>query len=454
MSSTAGAESSRRRVGAPARAATAALKPGGYPRRMRQLLLVVPLLLACSRSGGALPSPGPTTPTPIPVVSPGGGITLVESWPVETTLDHPDLADTTDTWLQLVDAAKERLDIEQFYVSSQPGSHLDRVLEAVRRAADRGVAVRLVADTKFARTYPETLDALDPHPHIEVRRIDFGALTGGVQHAKFFIVDGKTAFVGSQNFDWRSLEHIQELGVVVDVPEVVDTWARVFAVDWAIAGGTPVAEALASARVGAPAAARAVPARYGASMVRVTPVASPTGLLPDEAAWDWPLLEGALAGARERVRLQALSYERVGYDKVEWGALDEALRSAAGRGVKVEMIVADWSKSGNKLESVQSLARVPGVTVKFVTIPEATTGFIPFARVVHSKYVVVDGAWSWIGTSNFSRDYFHGSRNLGLVVDGSAFAARLDRVFDDLWGSPYAEVVDPERADYQPPRRK
>lgn len=405
---------------------------------------------------GGLAEAGPRRlgPMPIPVVAPAGEVRLVESWPVETTLDHPDIPDAAPTWVELLDGATRTLDIEQFYVADEPGHRLEPVLDAVRRAADRGVAVRLVADATFARTYPETLDALDAHAAIEVRRVDFGAMTGGVQHAKFFIVDGRTAFMGSQNFDWRSLEHVQELGVVVDVPEVVATWSRLFAVDWALAGGLPLSEALAAARAGQPATPAAVPARFGASLVRVTPVGSPTGYLPDEGTWDWPHLERAIAGARERVRLQALAYEVVGHDQVEWRALDDALRAAAARGVKVELMVADWSKSGNKLASVQALARVPNVSVKFVAIPEASTGFIPFARVVHSKLVVVDGAWSWLGTSNLSRDYFYGSRNLGLVVDGAAFAQRLDGVFEDLWTSPYAEPVDPDRTDYQPPRRK
>ena len=43
--------------------------------------------------------------------------------------------------------------------------------------------------------------------------IDIGTVAGGVQHAKFFIVDGEEVFLGSQNFDWRALKHIHELGV-------------------------------------------------------------------------------------------------------------------------------------------------------------------------------------------------------------------------------------------------
>jgi phosphatidylserine/phosphatidylglycerophosphate/cardiolipin synthase-like enzyme len=76
---------------------------------------------------------------------------------------------------------------------------------------------------------------------------------------------------------------------------------------------------------------------------------------------------------------------------------------------------------------------------------------VPFARVAHAKYLVVDGARAWVGTSNWEGDYFTKSRNVGIVVEGEAFAAQLDRVFEGGFSGPYAEVVDPEKT-YVPPR--
>lgn len=421
--------------------------------------LALPLLFAmtaaaCAHTGVPAPTGAPAAELASdPGVAVTGTLTLVESWPVETTLDNPDLPDATETWIALFDGAKTSIDLGAFYVSTEPGSRLEGVLAALTRAADRGVAVRLTADAKFAKTYPETLDALDAHERIEVRRLDLDPVTGGVLHAKYFLVDRRIAYVGSQNFDWRSLTHIQELGVLVDAPGVVDVYERVFAIDWAVAGGTAPADALAAAPLAEP-LVDGVPVRFGADVVTAIAVASPTGLLGDERHWDLPRLLSAIEASKSTVRLQALSYEVVGYDKVEWRALDDTLRAAAARGVRVEMIVSDWAKSGSKLASVQALARVPNVTVKFASIPEASTGFVPFARVVHSKLATVDGAWAWVGTSNLSRDYFYGSRNVALVVNGVPFAGRIDAYFEKLWTSSYVEVVDPDRTDYAPPRRK
>jgi len=83
------------------------------------------------------------------------------------------------------------------------------------------------------------------------------------------------------------------------------------------------------------------------------------------------------------------------------------------------------------------------VSVKLVTIPQWSGGFVPFARVVHAKYLVVDGARAWIGTSNWERDYFYASRNVGLVIEDTSFAGQLERFFASGWSSAYATPVDP-----------
>ena len=62
------------------------------------------------------------------------------------------------------------------------------------------------------------------------------------------------------------------------------------------------------------------------------------------------------------------------------------------------------------VEAVQKLVQVPGVKVRFIDVPPWSGGFVPFARVAHAKYMVVDGARAWVGTSNWEGDYFTQSR--------------------------------------------
>lgn len=374
-------------------------------------------------------------------------LTLVETWPVETTLDHPDIPDAYPVWLEMIAGATKTLDFAEFYASNEPGSRLETVVQAVEAALGRGVAVRFLADARFEKTYPETLQRLKDKG-AQVRIIDYGKIAGGVLHAKYFLVDGRELFLGSQNFDFRALEHIQELGVRLAEPKSVAALADVFSTDWALAGGGDQ-----GFRVAPKPGGYGFPAVVGQGepAARVTLVASPKGHLPDESLWDLPRLTELIDSAGETVRVQLLTYRAVGYDKSYFDTLESALRRAAARGVKVQMILADWSKRSPTLEGLQSLQVVPGIDVRLTTIPQWSGGFIPFARVSHAKYLVVDGKRSWIGTSNWEADYFFHSRNVGVIVEGTEAGARLDRYFTSTWSSPYAYDLD-ACARYEPPR--
>jgi phosphatidylserine/phosphatidylglycerophosphate/cardiolipin synthase-like enzyme len=114
-------------------------------------------------------------------------------------------------------------------------------------------------------------------------------------------------------------------------------------------------------------------------------------------------------------------------------------------------LVSDWCKRKGCIEGLQRLVTVPHVAVKLVTIPPWSGGFIPYARVAHAKYLVVDGERAWVGTSNWERDYFYQSRNVGLIVAGGRLPPRLDAFFADVWKGAYASAVE-AGAHYEPPR--
>jgi phosphatidylserine/phosphatidylglycerophosphate/cardiolipin synthase-like enzyme len=312
----------------------------------------------------------------------------------------------------MIASARERIDLGEFYVSIGP--RLEPVIQALEDAAARGVRVRLLADAKMAKTYPETLGRLAAHG-VEVRRYDLAAITGGVLHAKYFVIDGREAFLGSQNFDFRSLEQIQELGVRLRLPDGVRALEDIFETDWAIAGG-------------APRDYRSKPSSpYAFSGARV--IASPRGLLPDERLWDLPALVELLDSAKRSIRFQLLTY------RPDFPELQDALQRAARRGVQVQALISNWV-----LRHPENLAGLPG-EVRILSIPQASSGFIPFARVAHAKFCVVDGERAWVGTSNWERDYFFKSRNVGVMLDGGELPRRLERFFAGDWESAYASTA-------------
>lgn len=373
---------------------------------------------------------------------------LVESVPIETSLGASDLRDAHTVWVEAIDAADTSIELAHFYASEAPSdgdaprrSRLTPVVEALERAADRGVGVRFLLSENFRETYPDTAARLGGRDGIEVRWFDLESTTGGVLHAKTMVLDATSVFVGSQNFDWRALEHIQELGALVTHPKVAAQFLRVFEQDWATAGSDPFPRR------------QTEPEDPSVEIdgATVTPVFSPAGAIPIGLEWDLPHLLGLIDGADDSVWVQLLSYSPTDRDGGWFGELDTALRRAAARGVDVRLTVADWGKRRGRVEWLQSLAPVPNLEVRMVTIPPAAEGHVPFARCVHAKYMVVDGRAAWLGTSNWSESYFYASRNAGLVIEGGPAPARLSRFHLDTWNSPYAYPIDPG-ATYEAPR--
>lgn len=404
-------------------------------RRLLPSLLLA--LLACSEP------PAPKTPT---AVEAADTIELVESVPLESTLDHVDVRDAAVVWPEMIDRAKATIDLEQFYASdADDGSAtpLGNVIAALKRATKRGVKVRFLADKGMSAKYPAALDRLGKIG-ATVKTIDCAPRYGGVQHAKFFVVDGKESFIGSQNFDWRALSHIQEMGLRMQSPAIAGALADVFATDWALAdAGTP-----AETRT----KAHPTFTSKAASGESFALYESPRGWLTNESRWDLDGIVRLLDGAKTSFDLQVMTYSTTNRDKTPFTTLDEAIRRAAGRGVKVRLLVAHWgAKGGAPRAAIEALSAVPNIEVRVLTVPPASSGDIPFARVSHAKFFVVDGARAWVGTSNWEGDYFLKTRNVAIVTEGGALGPRLERVFEDDWKSSYTAPLTRGGAAAPPP---
>jgi phosphatidylserine/phosphatidylglycerophosphate/cardiolipin synthase-like enzyme len=380
--------------------------------------------------------------------APATDIEIVESIPAGTILDNPDIRNAHEVWLEMIGRAHSTLDIEEFYISHESGKLLEDVLAAVYSAAKRGVKVRVIIDGRMYKTYPASADSLGRYPNIEVRRIDFGSIGGGIQHSKYFIVDGKEVFVGSQNFDWRALEHIHELGLRINNREFASTYGDVFNLDWQLASLAP--DAIKTFSVIRK--TYSVPIRVAGSngeVVSVEPTFSPIGWVPDSTLWDEHAILGVIDGSRQTLTLQFLSYSPSERRGGKYTVIDDAIRRAAKRGVKVRMIVSDWQKGSSAVTALKGLASIPNIEVAFTAIPEWSGGYISFARVEHCKYIVADESTFWLGTSNCEKSYFYNTRNMGVVCSSPTLAATLAKIFLKSWNSPYKELVT-QSGDYVP----
>ena len=393
-----------------------------------------------------------------------GTVQFVESVPAETTLDLPELAEAADVWPSAIAAARHTIQVASFYYSrigdgsdaAAPEGTPDKLLptlDALRAAAARGVKLQIMADSKFLKTYPEVPALFNELDGAESRILDAATMWDGVLHAKYMLLDDDGFFVGSQNWDWRAMDQIHELGVLVRQPEMAQQVRSVYEMDWNLAAHPEQARdtdpgpgANLFELSGAPVKTT------GGDLVQGIVAASPRRALPEGVAWDLPLLVDLIDSAQDSVHLQLLSYGVTDREGRLFEDLDSALRRAAARRVEVRIILSNWSKTKYKMPWIRSLAVLPHLEVRFTNIPDYSKGFIPFARVEHAKYLTVDGKAMWIGTSNWSRDYFYSSRNISLFFLGEGAPAEPDRFFNLSWHSQYAETVT-GAGQYTPPKR-
>jgi phosphatidylserine/phosphatidylglycerophosphate/cardiolipin synthase-like enzyme len=367
-------------------------------------------------------------------------VELVQSIPAETELAHPALAHARDVWPAMIRGARTTIDIAQMYVSHAADQALEPVLAELERAGERGVRVRLLLSSNMLATDPSAVDRLRRVKGLELRALDLSKLTGGVLHAKYWVIDGEQLFVGSQNLDWKALSHIHETGALVRDEALARQLTRIFETDWEIARtGVAPAPLPAPAPPAAPAAAE---------LVASPPQFNPPGT---RAALDAAL--ELLGAAKKTIRVQLLNYSPESGGGRYWPALDNALRAAAVRGVKVELLMSDWNTAKPGIDHLKSLSLIPNLEVRIATIPEHSSGFISFARVIHSKLLVVDDETLWVGTSNWSHGYFSATRGVELIFRQPELARTGAEIFGKLWASPYAAKVDPLK-EYVPPRRE
>lgn len=367
------------------------------------------------------------------------GFELVHTSPVETSLTNPDLREPVAVWTELFDSAKKEIVIAQFYAVSKPGTAFEKVLASLTAAGQRGIKIRFLLDQKgVGLSEAATIAQIKAIPNLDLRLIDFNKITGnGIVHAKYLAVDGQVAYIGSQNFDWRSFEHIHETGLRITEPAMVSQVQAIFEQDWQ-------AQALTSQGSRATVLnSKVVPANYAQNAFLL---ASPNAYNPAGVGDSETGLPALLAQAQNEVRIQLLDYAPLSYGpnrtRPYYAVIDNAVRTAAQRGVKIKLMVSSWNTEAPAIAYLKSLALVPNVEIRIVTLPTASTGFIPFARVIHSKTMTIDGKLAWVGTSNWAGGYFDLSRNLEVVLRNEQMAQRIAALHEQTWSSAYAQPID------------
>ncbi|TRZ10480.1 hypothetical protein HGM15179_016621 [Zosterops borbonicus] len=391
-------------------------------------------------------------------------IVLVESIPEGMSLGSS--PSTFEAWLELLTTARHSVDIASFYWTlTNEDTHThepsaaqgERVLSELLQLPGRGVSVRVAVSAPSAKAPLDDLKALESSG-AAVRTVDLPRLTGGVLHTKFWLVDGAHLYVGSANMDWRSLTQVKELGAAVyNCSCLAQDLGKIFEAYWAL--GVP------EASIPAP-----WPDNFSTSFNAETPLelplngtaaavyfsSSPPALCPSGRTEDLSALLGVIEGAEQFVDVAVMSYlPGTEFSRPErfWPPIDDGLRRAVvERGVRLRLLAGCWGHSrADMFPFLRSLAALASdrtgfrVAVRLFLVPaSAAQSRIPYARVNHNKYMVTDKA-AYVGTSNWSGDYFERTAGSALVVaqpgaggGAGTFRQQLQDVFERDWSSGYS----------------
>lgn len=369
-----------------------------------------------------------------------GSVEVVTSIPVETTLKGDGTRRASIVWVEMINSAEKTIDFGEFYLISEKGEPLEPVIEALKKASSRGVKIRFLIDKKMINNSIPLVTRLKKIKNVDITIFDWSELNGGVIHAKYFIVDDREVFVGSQNFDWRALKHIHETGLRIAEPGIVKDLKRIFEADWKYNNGDKNAYSF-----------KCDTSQTG-NNTAILLTASPGKFNPPGIGSSLKMLKGLINMAGNKITIQLLNYKTQIYKSDnEFTELYDTLRKAAGRGVDIKVAVSDWNLKKPGIESIKSLSKISGITVKVFTIPEYSKGFIPYSRVIHSKVMRVDDNISWVSTSNWGHGYFYSSRNVDVVLKLKGIAKILDSLFGEIWNSAYGRILDPEK-EYNAPK--
>jgi phosphatidylserine/phosphatidylglycerophosphate/cardiolipin synthase-like enzyme len=162
----------------------------------------------------------------------GADVTAVEAvFGADFTRSPAELAGADLVWSpgsergleELISSARQTLVVENEEMSNRG------IVSALEAAARRGVRVE-VTMTDTGRYGSELSELSSAGAQVRTYPNDPSVL---YIHAKAIVVDGATAFVGSENFTTSSLQYNRELGLITTDPSVVAPLAADFAKDFA-----------------------------------------------------------------------------------------------------------------------------------------------------------------------------------------------------------------------------
>ncbi|XP_019717186.1 phospholipase D3 [Hippocampus comes] len=393
-------------------------------------------------------------------------ISLVESIPegVRFNSSDPSHGSTYEAWLQLMAQARTSIDIASFYwtlTNQDTGTHeptADQGENVLKNLAELSgaLSVRIAVSAPQGSQPTADLKRLNASG-ADIRMVKMRELTSGVLHTKFWLVDKKHIYIGSANMDWRSLTQVKELGVVVyNCSCLASDLGKIFEAYWFLGESQSIPSPWPSSFSTVYNKETPLQLTLNNTLSSVYLTSSPLSFCAAGRTSDLESILNVMEDAKSFVYIAVMNYMpamEFSHPRRYWADIDTQLRRVAyEKHVQMRLLISCWSNTPPAmfpfLKSLASLydpkAKLDIQVRLFVVPSSAEQKQIPFARVNHNKYMVTDQV-AYIGTSNWSGDYFVNTAGSAIVVNQTASSSlepsvqsQLRNVFERDWNSGYS----------------
>lgn len=259
------------------------------------------------------------------------------------------------------------------------------VIRALEEAANRGLDVKVM---------------LEPHPYgvgSVARTLDELKAAGvkaqytspdfALTHEKGMIIDSSTAYIMTSNFSRSALggysngsTRNREYGIIDSNPQDVRAVMAIFIADW-----------------------NHTPAQFNDANLVVSPINSRSAFM------------SIIGGAQHSLLIEA--------EEMNDSAIEQALVSAASRGVQIEIILpAPGGSSGDS--NRQGIAAIRQSNIIVREDPQL---------YIHAKIIIADGGKAFVGSENISTQSLDQNRELGILVSDTTVLSKLQSTFQIDW---------------------
>lgn len=388
--------------------------------------------------------------------------------------------------VKLIRAADVSLDVQYYIWREDVAGQL--LIEELRIAADRGVAVRLLLDDNGIARLDDELAALETHPNIEIRLfnpfvirkpkvlgylLDFRRLNRRM-HNKSLTADNQITIIGGRNIgdeyfgpgDQPEFADLDVLAIGAIVPEMAADFARYWTSPCsypaplilppakpdalaelsgriqAVMATDPLARAYAAADDGRPYCDSRTHEELDYHWVPVTMMSDdPAKALGRKSRSEAPV---DAIGALMRDTNRQLGLVSAYFVPGKTGA--KMFADLAGKGVAIDVLTnalsstdvavvhAGYSRYRRQLlKAGLRLWEMKGDAPRHPARRSGILGSLPRSSrsSLHAKTFTIDGQRLFVGSFNFDPRSMHLNTELGFLMDSPALAERMEQLFTD-----------------------